>query len=84
MKISVILEVTDVFSADTDTDCVILLIMPGDTDTAPSPGCLMSVVTGPDQLTTLTLTRCHSIITRRPAGLHSHQSPILLLLRCPL
>ena len=83
MKISVILQVTDVvFRADTDTDCVILLIMPGGTDTALSPGCLVSVVTS-DQLTTLTLTRCHSITLTRPAGLHSHQSPILLL-RCPL
>ena len=39
-KIQVILEVTDVFYADTDTDCVILLIMTTDTDTAQSPGCL--------------------------------------------
>ena len=41
MKISVILKVTDIFSADTDIDRVILLIMTlTDTDTALSPGCL--------------------------------------------
>ena len=56
---------TDVFNADTDTDCVILLIMTTDTDTALCLRgvCEMSVVTLPDQLT---------ILTRWPK-LHSHQ-----------